>query len=328
MLCINLKIKKYFFYKKKYYIYMEKIYLAAGIVTIIIAIVIAYIYIAPKSTEIPQKTTQPTATPIKDAVANNVAAVQIAAGNAESAQKSAAAAKAASDAAAAKAASDAAAAKAASDAAAAKAASDAAAAKAASDAAAAKAASDAAAKAAAKEAAAVFGNPTANATPWNDEGYGNSAYLDRHDINCNGKALNGLHLVRKGDGNFHYEYTCEANGDLNPSVDRETPWNDYGGGNTIYMDRHALDCGTGNVLTQLRLGAANNQIQYKYKCAPAKKTLTCRDLSTPLNDDGGGNTIYMDRHVPACGPNEAMSKLRYARGPDGRTGQYQYTCCA
>lgn len=44
---------------------------------------------------------------------------------------------------------------------------------------------------------------------WNDEGGGNTIYFDRHDIKCKpNEALSRLHLTRKGDGNFRYDYTC------------------------------------------------------------------------------------------------------------------------
>lgn len=47
------------------------------------------------------------------------------------------------------------------------------------------------------------------ATPWNDEGEGYSAYLDRHDVKCNdNEALSRLHLQRDGNGKYHYEFSC------------------------------------------------------------------------------------------------------------------------
>ena len=46
-------------------------------------------------------------------------------------------------------------------------------------------------------------------TPWNDEGGGNAIYLDRHDAKCNdSENLTRMHLQRKGDGNYRWEYRC------------------------------------------------------------------------------------------------------------------------
>jgi len=48
-------------------------------------------------------------------------------------------------------------------------------------------------------------------TPWNDEGKGNSVYLDRHDVRCNSNELiNRFRLVRNGRGQYRYDYSCCA----------------------------------------------------------------------------------------------------------------------
>jgi hypothetical protein len=172
-----------------------------------------------------------------------------------------------------------------------------------------------------------FSGPTNQVTPWNELGSG-TAYLDRHDINCNGKALSGLQFVNKGDGNFHYEYKCSSGGELQGPVDKSTPLNEWGGGNPIYLDRHDIDCGAESVLTQMALKTDNGQIQYKYKCAPAKKNLTCRDVATTMNDSGGNDMRYLDRHAIKCNDNEALSKVRFVNGDGGKSLQYAYRCCA
>lgn len=46
-------------------------------------------------------------------------------------------------------------------------------------------------------------------TQFDAEGDGRSVFLDRHNVKCKpNEALSRLHLARKGDGNFRYEYTC------------------------------------------------------------------------------------------------------------------------
>src|SRR5690349_10800018 len=40
-------------------------------------------------------------------------------------------------------------------------------------------------------------------------------------------------------------------------------------------------------------------------------------LSTPWNDEGGGNLIYLDRHDVACPSKAGMSQFHYARKGDG-----------
>lgn len=48
-----------------------------------------------------------------------------------------------------------------------------------------------------------------DSTNWNSEGDGNVIFLDRHDIKCNDdESLSKIHLTRKGDGNYRYDFTC------------------------------------------------------------------------------------------------------------------------
>jgi hypothetical protein len=50
-------------------------------------------------------------------------------------------------------------------------------------------------------------------------------------------------------------------------------------------------------------------------------------MSTPMNDDGGGNVIYLDRHDVNCGTGAAISKVRLQREwPSGKKYRYDYTC--
>ena len=51
---------------------------------------------------------------------------------------------------------------------------------------------------------------TNHSTPWNSDGKGNMAYLDRHNIQCPaGKAIRSLRLHRDGKGqNIQWRYQC------------------------------------------------------------------------------------------------------------------------
>ena len=163
-------------------------------------------------------------------------------------------------------------------------------------------------------------------TPLNDGGGGNTAYLDRHDIDCNGKPLNELHY-KTGDGKIQYEYTCSSGGDLETAILKNTDWNDEGNGNAVFLDRHNIDCGINSVISQLKLVRDNTgKIQYQYKCLPSKHTLICRQNTTPFNDEGGGNSTYLDRHDIKCNDDEDISQLKLVRNNNGNY-QYQYTCC-
>lgn len=174
---------------------------------------------------------------------------------------------------------------------------------------------------------------TQTATTFDTDGGGNAIYLDRHNINCNGKALNQLRLNRNPANlsQYQFQYTCADGGELGPSVKRTTPMNDYGGGNTIYLDRHDAKCDENEVMTsiQLKRSADGRQWQWEYGCAPSKQTqpLTCRKDETKMNYYGGGNAIYLDRHQVQCKPNESLKQLRLNRD-GGANYQFQYECCS
>jgi hypothetical protein len=164
----------------------------------------------------------------------------------------------------------------------------------------------------------------------NDDGGGNALYLDRHTMDCGNQALNELHYQRKSTGGqFQIQYTCAGGGQLGSVTQKATPFNDEGSGNTIYLDRHNADCGTGSVMTKLHLNrSGQNTYQLQYGCAPSSHPLTCRQVTTPFNDDGGGNSMFLDRHDIKCNANEALSQVHLNRNSAGNQYQFQYTCCS
>jgi hypothetical protein len=108
-------------------------------------------------------------------------------------------------------------------------------------------------------------------TGFNSEGNGNAVFLDRHDIKCGtGSALTRFQLARSGGGNYRYNYRCCGGSDATKTCrETNTPYNDDGKGNAVYLDRHDLKCGEGEYLSQLRLvrnPANQRQYRYNYTC--------------------------------------------------------------
>ena len=168
-------------------------------------------------------------------------------------------------------------------------------------------------------------------TPSNDGGGGNAVFLDRHNIDCGNQPLNRLHYSRTGDNTFQYQFTCANGGQLGAVSQQATPFNDEGNGNTIYLDRHNADCGSGNVMTKLHLNrSGNGMYQWQFACAPntQPQPLNCRQTSTGMNNDGGGNSIFLDRHDIQCNSNEALSQIHLQRNSAGNQYQFEYTCCS
>ena len=164
-------------------------------------------------------------------------------------------------------------------------------------------------------------------TPWNDEGGGNVIFLDRHNVSCPSGPLNRLKLSRKGDNNFRYDYGCASSGITGDAINKNTDWNNEV--NTMSLKDHDIDCGESGVISQLRLVRdGKGKFRYDYKCLPSNSKLTLRTDNTPFNSDGGGNSIFLDRHNIQCKPNEALNKLKLVT--DNKEGKYKYdyTCAS
>ena len=160
---------------------------------------------------------------------------------------------------------------------------------------------------------------------------GKSEVLHSHTLDCGNKPFNQLKLTKPNDSQIEWRYKCANGGNLGNSVAKATPLNDYGNGNSIYLDRHDADCGANSVMTKLRLnnssiGAANNQIQWQYSCATSTQPLRCRNVTTTPNTDGGGNIISLEKHDIKCNADEAISKIQLVRPTDSQI-QFKYTCC-
>lgn len=169
-------------------------------------------------------------------------------------------------------------------------------------------------------------------TPFNDNGGGNVIFLDRHDLNCDNKAINQFRLINNGN-QYKYEAKCLA-GSYNQSVGKNTDFSSNGysdsnyRNNMIYLDRHNVDCGDNALLSRLQLvnNPAYDSIRYDYTCLPTNKNLTCRTVTTNVDDAGNGNTIYLDRQNLQCNQDEGISQFKLSR-PSENQIQYSYKCC-
>ncbi|MEM5549350.1 hypothetical protein WNY63_01200 [Pseudoalteromonas neustonica] len=111
-------------------------------------------------------------------------------------------------------------------------------------------------------------------TPANDDGGGNVIFLDRHTVNCEGKALQYLHLQRATASTVQYHYQC-SDKTLSDVSDYFTPANEDGGGNAVYLDRHHVNCPENEVLSYLRLERPTaTTMRYHYKCGTYNEATT------------------------------------------------------
>lgn len=167
-------------------------------------------------------------------------------------------------------------------------------------------------------------------TGFNDEGGGNTIFLDRHNVDCGVNGIKRFRLARDGAGHFRYDFTCTEKGNLdsNAPISKDTGFNDEGGGNSIFLDRHNVNCEDNSGLSQFNLTRdGQGKFRYNFKCLKSKTPFgSCRDVNSGENDVGGGNSIFLDRHDISCNDDEVIKQFHLVR-PKENTIQYNYKCC-
>ena len=165
---------------------------------------------------------------------------------------------------------------------------------------------------------------TVKYTGANDWGGGNSIYLDRHNLDCGDDGLSRFKLERPSGNRIRYAYTCKE-GINSAGTNKNSGSNDWGGGNTVYLDRHNVDCGTKPIAQFKLVRPAGNKIRYDYRCSNRPSTGPCRGANTGWNQESSQN-IYLDRHNVQCNSDEVITQFKLNRNGQGKF-RYDYKCC-
>ena len=103
----------------------------------------------------------------------------------------------------------------------------------------------------------------------------------------------------------------------------------FGGNwNSVYLDRQHVKCNKNadQPFSSLRLLGRGNQLTYQYDCCRNSSPVRCRNKYTGYNDDGRGNSVFLDRHNVQCNDNEFLTYLHLGRNPPKI--RYNYKCCS
>tara|TARA_Y200000002_G_scaffold321614_1_gene281866 strand:+ start:2607 stop:3455 length:849 start_codon:yes stop_codon:yes gene_type:complete len=109
--------------------------------------------------------------------------------------------------------------------------------------------------------------------------------------------------------------------------EKSTGANDWGGGNTIYWDRHPMKCETG-VFNQWQLTepVKNGKIEFKYKCLEDTGITSSKSKQTDCKGDNGGDARYLREHDVDC-EGSPLTNIVYGHKACGRRGMnYSYNC--
>ena len=108
-----------------------------------------------------------------------------------------------------------------------------------------------------------------------------------------------------------------------------TPWNDAGGGDMVYLDRHRLSCGgNGHVITEVHLARSGGNIRFEYRCCTLN-SIVCTNYykDNPFTDDGNGNSVFLDQQIVSCGDHGYLNNYGLLRNGDHDHVRYTYLCC-
>jgi len=107
-----------------------------------------------------------------------------------------------------------------------------------------------------------------------------------------------------------------------------TGMNSDGGGNAHFLDRHYINC-KNEGLNQFNLlrNPTTSEYEFEYSCVNENNQFGAPILNeTVMNADGGGNTVYLDRHNATCTGGSIMTSLHLQRNIAGDEFQLQYNC--
>lgn len=131
---------------------------------------------------------------------------------------------------------------------------------------------------------------------------------------------------RQGGGKYRFKYRCCTTQLQCKNEKKKTKFDSDGKGNTIFLDRQNVDCNKQYLNTfRLQRNTGGKKVQYAFTCCEMPEEKTCVEKETNLNDDGGGNAIYLDRHEVKCDDDFSLSRFKLERS--GGKYQYRYTCC-
>ena len=162
-------------------------------------------------------------------------------------------------------------------------------------------------------------------TPSNDWGGGNMVYLDRHTLDCGDDGINQFRLGRPTPSEIQYKYKCLEGINSPASENKDTGANDWGGGNTVYLDRHDVNCDKKPIAKFRLTRPQSNQIRYDYTCNSKQATGACRDADSGWNQESNQN-VYLDRHDVKCNDDEVITQFKLGRDGAGKF-RYTYKCC-
>lgn len=150
-------------------------------------------------------------------------------------------------------------------------------------------------------------------TGYNEEGSGSIWYLDRHVMDCGLNSFISSFKLERWGGQMRYKYKCiESDSDnIDQCYSASTPFNDIGEDDkhsSNFLNRHNVVCNDGYGLQKVKLQRENNKLGYVYTCCSG--ALECSNSETTTEDQGSGETFFLDRLFVKAGFNKVLSGFK------------------
>ena len=111
------------------------------------------------------------------------------------------------------------------------------------------------------------------------------------------------------------------------SIVHYTPNNNWGGGDSVYLDRHDINCGN-DMLREFQLERPSHDIiRYRYHCCRYSKPFCSTKRKTNPATESNESLIYLDKQYVDCGSTGVLKRFHLARNSRHNQWYYEYTCC-
>lgn len=168
--------------------------------------------------------------------------------------------------------------------------------------------------------------PVSKQTNPSSSGGGDMVYLDRHQLSCGARGISQFQLKRQGADEIYYGYECSqtASNELSGTY-QSTTFSSDGGGDTRYLDRHALNCNNRPIHDiELLRNNEHDEVRYRYLCG-SQKLFNVKTYNTPW-DEFSEKSWYLDRHNVECPSNQVLSFVKLRTHWGNNRMRYKFKC--
>nr|BAM77507.1 nacre protein [Pinctada fucata] len=167
-------------------------------------------------------------------------------------------------------------------------------------------------------------------TPYNDDGNGDMAFLDRHRLRCYSKGMARFQLDLR-TGEIRYEYFCCELPKNTIQFSFNTAFTFDGYGDVAYLDKQTVNCGNKAVITgfNLQRNLDGTKVRYDVICREFINIsyLQCYNDATSWQSDQNGDVQALAKHNVKCASGYFINMFSLQADSNWYQIRYLYRCC-